>query len=329
VVVDAIDGVVRASPAAYAYGLVRGHTVVHRELLDMTANVRRDGVILEKQLELPRGPLGQGTIIVQVRAAMLGEEYILLLADDRTEITRTEEIRNDFVANVGAISLLAEALESSADDEGAVRRFAARMHKESARLAALVQDIIELSRLQATNVAQQGRAVDINDVISEAVDRSQLPAESKNIQIVIGGRVDAKVYGDQDLLVTALRNLIDNAIRYSPENTRVGIGVRAKEGLISISVTDQGEGLSPEDQERVFERFYRVDTARSRHTGGTGLGLSIVKHVISNHGGEVTLWSQPGQGSTFTLRLPEMEGQPQDAKEPKDASRVQERGATA
>ncbi|WP_426999078.1 sensor histidine kinase [Pseudarthrobacter sp. N5] len=315
VVVDAIDGVVRASPAAYAYGLVRGHTMVHKQLLDMTAGVRRDGVILERQLELPRGPLGQGIIIVQIRAAMLGEEYILLLADDRTEITRTEEIRNDFVANVshelktpvGAISLLAEALESSADDEEAVRRFAKRMHKESARLAALVQDIIELSRLQGTNVALQGHPVDINVVIAEAVDRSQLPAESKNIQIVIGGRVDSMVYGDQDLLVTALRNLIDNAIRYSPENTRVGIGVRAKEGLIAVSVTDQGPGITPEDQERVFERFFRVDAARSRRTGGTGLGLSIVKHVISNHGGEVTLWSQPGQGSTFTLRLPEME----------------------
>src|SRR5919107_1243738 len=317
VVVDAIDGVVRASPAAYAYGLVRGHTVVHRELLDMTANVRRDGVILERQLELPRGPLGQGTIIVQVRAAMLGEEYIVLLADDRTEITRTEEIRNDFVANVshelktpvGAISLLAEALESSADDEEAVRRFAKRMHKESGRLAALVQDIIELSRLQGASVTQEGGPVDVNAVIAEAVDRSQLPAESKNIRIVVGGRIEGKVFGDQDLLVTALRNLIDNAIRYSPPNTRVGVGVRSRDGLVSISVTDQGEGLSPEDQERVFERFYRVDAARSRHTGGTGLGLSIVKHVVSNHGGGVTLWSQPGQGAPFTLPLPEMEGQ--------------------
>lgn len=321
VVVDAVDGVVRASPAAYAYGLVRGHTVVHKQLLDMTAGVRRDGVILEKQLELPRGPLGHGTIIVQVRAAMLGEEYILLLADDRTEITRTEEIRNDFVANVshelktpvGAISLLAEALESSADDEDAVRRFAKRMHKESGRLAALVQDIIELSRLQGASVSRQGMPVDINTVITEAVDRSQLPAESKNIRIVVGERVEAMVFGDRDLLVTALRNLIDNAIRYSPENTRVGVGVRVREGLVALSVTDQGEGLTAEDQERVFERFYRVDAARSRHTGGTGLGLSIVKHVASNHGGEVTLWSQPGQGSTFTLRLPEMEIQEEQA----------------
>jgi two-component system sensor histidine kinase SenX3 len=330
VVVDAVDGVVRASPAAYAYGLVRGHTVVHKELLDMTAGVRRDGVILEKKLELPRGPLGQGTIIVQVRAAMLGKEYIVLLADDRTEITRTEEIRNDFVANVshelktpvGAISLLAEALESSADDAQAVRRFAKRMHKESGRLAALVQDIIELSRLQGASVSQEGKAVDINTVITEAVDRSQLPAESKNIRIVVGDRVEATVFGDRDLLVTALRNLIDNAIRYSPENTRVGVGVRAKEGLIAVSVTDQGEGLTQEDQERVFERFYRVDAARSRHTGGTGLGLSIVKHVASNHGGEVTLWSRPGQGSTFTLRLPEMESQ----NEP-DAAGVKQRAA--
>ncbi|HET9348295.1 MAG TPA: ATP-binding protein [Arthrobacter sp.] len=330
VVVDAIDGVVRASPAAYAYGLVRGHTLVHEQLLEMTAKVRRDGVILERLLELPRGPLGQGTIVVQVRAAVIAEEYILLLADDRTEVTRTEEVRNDFVANVshelktpvGAISLLAEALESSADDPEAVRRFARRTHKESARLAALVQDIIELSRLQGSNVAKQGRAVDINTVVTEAVDRSQLPAESKNIDLVVGGHTDAMVYGDQDQLVTALRNLIDNAIRYSPENTRVGIGIRSKDGLVAVSVTDQGEGLSPEDQERVFERFYRVDAARSRHTGGTGLGLSIVKHVVANHGGEVTLWSKPGQGSTFTIRLPELEGQDldgvADAGEPAD-----------
>ena len=201
VVVDAIDGVVRASPAAYAYGLVRGHTVVHQQLLEMTAKVRRDGVILEKQLELPRGPLGQGTIVVQVRAAVITEEYILLLADDRTEFTRTEEVRNDFVANVshelktpvGAISLLAEALESSADDPEAVKRFAKRMHKESTRLAALVQDIIELSRLQGANVAQQGRPVDINTVVSEAVDRSA--AAGREQEHPAGGRRARRCHG--------------------------------------------------------------------------------------------------------------------------------------
>ena len=334
VVVDAIDGVVRASPAAYAYGLVRGHTVVHKQLLDMTAKVRRDGVILERLTSCPAAHWAREPSWCRCGQPCSGE-YIVLLADDRTEITRTEEIRNDFVANVshelktpvGAISLLAEALEATRTTKEAVRRFAKRMHKESTRLAALVQDIIELSRLQGANVAQQGHAVDINTVIAEAVDRSQLPAELKNIKIVVGGRSETMVFGDQDLLVTALRNLIDNAIRYSPENTRVGVGVRAKEGVVAISVTDQGEGLSPEDQERIFERFYRVDAARSRQTGGTGLGLSIVKHVVSNHGGEVTVWSQPGQGSTFTIRLPEMEGQEDDDAGAKPRSVIQRTGA--
>ncbi|MBG6226415.1 two-component system sensor histidine kinase SenX3 [Arthrobacter sp. CAN_A2] len=320
VIVDAIDGVVRASPAAYAFGLVRGHTVVHSELLDLTARVRRDGVIEQQQLELPRGPLGQGTIVVQVRVAALGAEYILILADDRTEITRTEEIRNDFVANVshelktpvGAISLLAEAIDDAAEDEVAVRRFAQRMHKESGRLSALVQDIIELSRLQGADVVRRGKPVDINSVVAEAVDRNKLPAESKQIEIVVGGSVSAPVHGDRDLLMTAFRNLIDNAIRYSPEGTRVGVGLRSRDGLAQVSVTDQGVGITPEEQERVFERFYRIDAARSRQTGGTGLGLSIVKHVVSNHGGEVTVWSQPGQGSTFTVRLPEMEASVDD-----------------
>ncbi|MHA7283142.1 sensor histidine kinase [Arthrobacter sp. TMS2-4] len=316
VIVDAIDGVVRASPAAYAFGLVRGHTVVHSELLDLTARVRRDGVIEQHQLELPRGPLGQGTIVVQVRVAALGAEYILILADDRTEITRTEEIRNDFVANVshelktpvGAISLLAEAIDDAAEDEVAVRRFAQRMHKESGRLSALVQDIIELSRLQGADIVRRGKPVDINSVVAEAVDRNKLPAESKQIDIVVGGSVPTPVHGDRDLLMTAFRNLIDNAIRYSPGGTRVGVGLRSRDGLVQVSVTDQGVGITPEEQERIFERFYRIDAARSRQTGGTGLGLSIVKHVVSNHGGEVTVWSQSGQGSTFTVRLPEMEG---------------------
>lgn len=324
VIVDAIDGVVRASPAAYAFGLVRGHTVVHSELLDLTSRVRRDGVIEQEQLELPRGPLGQGTIVVQVRVAALGAEYILILADDRTEITRSEEIRNDFVANVshelktpvGAISLLAEAIDDAAEDEVAVRRFAQRMHKESGRLSALVQDIIELSRLQGADVVRRGKPVDVNAVIAEAVDRNKLPAESKQIDIVVGGTVQAPVYGDRDLLMTAFRNLIDNAIRYSPEGTRVGVGVRSRDGLVQVSVTDQGAGITPEEQERIFERFYRIDAARSRQTGGTGLGLSIVKHVVANHGGEVTVWSQAGQGSTFTVRLPEMEVASEDGGAP-------------
>lgn len=350
IVLDTVDGVVRASPGAYAFGLVRGHTVVHAELLELADRVRRDGVIQERDLILPRvalpserpaqdgsgsstpvpaqgvamspsGAPGPGTLVIQVRVAPLGEEYILLLADDRTEIARTEAVRNDFVANVshelktpvGAISLLAEAVESAPEDQETVRRFAARMMTESARLAALVQDIIELSRVQGKDVAIVGRDVDMNQVIAEAVDRTRTPAQSRNITLAVGPAQPAHVHGEQAQLVTALRNLIDNAVRYSPENTQVGIGLQVSDDVVSVSISDQGDGLTPAEQDRVFERFYRVDTARSRHTGGTGLGLSIVKHIISNHGGEVTLWSAPKMGSTFTVRLPLLNEQTSDA----------------
>ncbi|MBO0897987.1 sensor histidine kinase [Arthrobacter sunyaminii] len=338
IVVDAVDGVVRASPGAYALGLVRGHTLVPPELLAMTSRVRRDGVIEERQLELQRGPLGQGSTILQVRVATVGEEYILILADDHTEIARTEEVRNDFVANVshelktpvGAISLLSEALDDAAGDEEAVRRFAARMSKESARLTSLVQDIIELSRLQSTDMVDRAREVDLNQLVAEAVEANRLPAENRKTTVVVGGSVDGAVYGDAKMLTTAFRNLIDNAIRYSPEGSRVGIGLRSRDGMAQVSVTDQGPGINPEDQERIFERFYRIDSARSRHTGGTGLGLSIVKHVVSNHGGEVNLWSQPGQGSTFTVRLPEMESAEPSAEKQQqsDAAGARARKAT-
>ena len=314
-VVDTVDGVVRANPAAYAYGLVRGHTVVHKEILGMTAQVRRDGVIQEREYELSRGPLNQGSMVLQLRVAPVGDEYILILADDRTELVRSEAIRTDFVANVshelktpvGAISLLAEALQDASDDPVAVERFASRTQKEANRLAALVQDIIELSRLQGADVIQQGEDVDLDSVIAEAIDRNKLPAENKNIKVVSGGKASGRVYGDRDLLMTAFRNLIDNAIRYSAEGTRIGIGVKVRDGVVAVTVTDQGPGINPEEQDRIFERFYRVDSARSRHTGGTGLGLSIVKHVITNHGGEISVWSQAGQGSTFTVRLPLVE----------------------
>lgn len=321
IVVDTVDGVVRANPAAYAFGLVRGHTVVHQEVLDLTARVRGDGVIIEQVLELARGLQGETSIVVQLRVAPLGDEYILVLADDRTEVSRTEAVRNDFVANVshelktpvGAISLLAETIEDAAEDQVAVRRFSQRLHKESNRLAAMVQDIIELSRVQGKNVVHSGTPVDLNTVIAEALDRARLPAEGKNIELRVGGSVSHRVHGDADQLTMAFRNLIDNAVRYSPENTRVGIGLSSRDGISQVIITDQGIGIAPENQERVFERFYRVDPARSRQTGGTGLGLSIVKHVIGNHGGEVNLWSQRGKGSTFTVRLPELEEGLQDA----------------
>jgi two-component system sensor histidine kinase SenX3 len=173
------------------------------------------------------------------------------------------------------------------------------------RLTALVQEIIDLSRLQVADALHPPEPVELDDVIADAIDRCRLSAQMKSIEVITGGDEGAIIYGDHNLLVTAVRNLVDNAISYSPENTRIGIGVRRGPQVVEIAVSDQGIGIGTGDQTRIFERFYRVDQARSRATGGTGLGLSIVKHVVANHGGDVTVWSMPGQGSTFTLRLPD------------------------
>lgn len=312
VVLDDEDEVVRASPPAYALGVVRNDALVHPAIIDMVREVRRDGVIREEELELPRGPIGSGTLLLQVRVAALGLDKLLVLAEDRTEARRVEAIRRDFVVNVshelktpvGALALLAETVQDAADDPVAVRRFTERMQAEAHRLSALVHEIIELSRLQVAGALQQIRPVPVRDVVDEAVDRARTTAQGKNITITVGGSMDCVVFGDHNLLVTAVRNLLDNAVSYSGENTRVGVGVHERAGLVEIDVIDQGVGIPADVQERVFERFYRVDPARSRDTGGTGLGLSIVKHVAADHGGDVQVWSEPGKGSTFTLRIP-------------------------
>lgn len=312
VVVDAVDGVVQASPGAYALGLVRGHTVVADELLQMVADVRQKGIIAEREIIFTRGFYEESRLVIDVRVAPVGDEYILVLADDRTEIARAQTVRTDFVANVshelktpvGAIGLMAEAIETSADDPESVLYFSEKLKRESKRLAALVQDVIELSRLQSADMVLNSKLVDMSQVVSESVDRNRLTAEGKNIELLVGAPVDATVHGDPELLGTALRNLIENAIRYSPEHTKVGIGMSVNGDTVRVSVKDQGPGIPEDEQDRIFERFYRVDPARSRQTGGTGLGLSIVKHIVGQHSGEVTLWSKPGAGSTFTLHLP-------------------------
>jgi len=313
-VVTTTDGrVVRASAAAHAYHLVRGDRVVHAALHDMLVRVARDGEIRETELELPGGALGRGTVLLEVRVAPLGARHLLLLAEDRTEARRVDAVRRDFVVNashelktpVGALALLAETVAEAADDPEAVRRFAARMKVEADRLAVLVQDILQLSRVQVGESQEDFVPVDVRALVGEAVDRARTSASARDITIEVGGD-PAVVLGDHDLLVTVVRNLLDNAVAYSEAGTRIGVGttVREEEGVVEIVVVDQGIGIPPEALSRLFERFYRVDPARSRDTGGTGLGLSIVKHVVADHGGAVTVWSEPGRGSTFTVRLP-------------------------
>lgn len=236
----------------------------------------------------------------------------MLLVDDRTESKQLEDTRRDFVANVshelktpiGAIGLLAEAIQGATDDSEMVKKFAESMQKESQRLANLVQELIQLSKVQGARVGENSTEVDLAAVITDAVDRNLLIAEQRNIRVVSSAEPGTVVLGDYEMLVTAVRNLIENAIVYSNPASQVGIGLKVVNEVAEISVTDSGIGISEADQKRIFERFYRVDPSRSRETGGTGLGLSIVKHVAANHGGEVKLFSQPGVSSTFTLRLP-------------------------
>lgn len=311
-VIDDALTVVKASPSAVVFGLVRGDRVVVPELLDLASAVLNDGQIREAQLEMPRSNDRTQTLYVATRAAPLGPSLVLVLAEDRTHAIRSDEVRRDFVANVshelktpvGALTLLAEAVQEASDDPEAVNRFATRMQREGARLTRLVQEIIDLSRLQYDDPVESPAVVAIDDVVAGALDRCRVDAEVRDLQLAAGGHSGLHVFGDEAQLVVALGNLVENAIAYSPAHTRVAIGVRRGSDQVEITVTDQGPGIPEADLNRVFERFYRGDPARSRATGGTGLGLAIVKHIAASHGGDVTVWSVEGAGSTFTLRLP-------------------------
>jgi two-component system, OmpR family, sensor histidine kinase SenX3 len=315
VVLDSQDRVLQASSAAQAFGLVSGGELVAQELLALARQVRRDGEIREGEIEVSTS--GRTTSFA-VRCASLGAAVgggglVLLLIEDQTESRRVEQVRRDFVANtshelktpVGALALLAETVEDAADDPEAVRRFAGRMRQEASRLTNLVQDMITLSRIQAAEPIPDPVPVKLDAVVAEALDRCRMKATARGIDLVATGTNGLSVLGDEDLLVTALRNLLENAVAYSPDKTRVDVSTRlAGRDAVEISVADQGIGIPERDLERIFERFYRVDPARSRATGGTGLGLAIVKHVTAAHGGKVTVLSAEGLGSTFTLRLP-------------------------
>jgi two-component system, OmpR family, sensor histidine kinase SenX3 len=312
VVVDASDAVVNTSASAVSYGLVRHGELVHQELRNLARQVRRDGMIREAELDLTRGPDATASVFMRVRLAPIAVSHVLILAEDHTHARRVEEIRRDFVANVshelktpvGGISLLAEAVLGAKDDPVAVERFAQRILVESSRLTRLVQEIVDLSRLQVADTLHEPELVDLGAVVTEAVDRVRVAAEARDIELTLASAEGLRLFGDAELLTTAVANLVTNAVNYSDSGTRVGIGARRVDDSLEVTVTDQGQGIPAAEQERIFERFYRVDAARSRATGGTGLGLAIVKHVCANHGGRVSVWSQEGRGSTFTMTLP-------------------------
>lgn len=301
-------------PEANRLGLVRAGRLVQEDLTALADQVRETGGYRRAQLELARTPsIETDRLTLAVTLVALADGRVLLLAQDRTAQLRLDQVRRDFVANVshelktpvGAVALLAETLDVAADDPDDVREFAHRLTREARRLTGLVQDIIDLSRLQDADVTREALPVAVDEVVAQAVAACDVEAHSRDILLGVASAEGLRVLGDRGLLITALRNLIDNALRYSDEGTRVNVVPGLDEdGRVRIAVVDQGIGIEAAALPRVFERFYRVDPARSRNTGGTGLGLSIVKHVAQDHGGEVTVWSQPGRGSTFTLHLP-------------------------
>jgi len=308
VVVDPSGLVVVASGPAAGLGLREGQTLPDAQLA-LLARAARAGTASDPVL-VPLRREGE-TRTESVHARALTSRLALLVLHDVTEQERVAKMRRDFVANTshelktpaGAVSLLSEAIESAADDPDDVRGFARRLRAEAERLGTLTTRIMTLSQLEADEpLAMRDESVD--ELVVGALQAHGAQADAARIDIVRGGETDVHVLGDRRLLAEALGNLLANAIAYSPAGSHVGVGVKTIDGVVEISVADQGIGIAEEDQKRVFERFFRADRARSRRTGGTGLGLAIVKHAVQRHGGEVRLWSRPGQGSTFTIRLP-------------------------
>jgi two-component system sensor histidine kinase SenX3 len=303
--------VVRMNNRAESFGFVTRGMLVQRDLIEL-AQLARSSKEVESFEGVLRFGLAQEKISVSAKASLVANDYVVLVLEDRTKDLRLDKTRRDFIENIshelktpiGAIALLSEAITQAGDDRFTIEKFAGNLHKEARRLSHLVQDIIELSRLQSEEVLAEAELVDLSSVVSEAVDRNEQLALKRNIRLLTEDGEGPEVFGNKELLTAAVKNLIENAISYSEPGSQVGIGCAAKGPLAEIVITDSGAGISAENQERVFERFYRIDPSRSRETGGTGLGLSIVKHVAKIHRGDVKLFSQLGVGSTFTIRIP-------------------------
>ena len=302
-----------ANAVAEELGILKEGRIQSEELLASIRVVRRTNVKQTGTIEIARGPIGEGKREITVNVIPLSEgELVLVLLRDESEAQRVHEVRRDFVANIshelktpiGALSLLSEAVLGAKDDSEAVTKFANRMQIEAKRLTDLVQEIIQLSRVQDSDPLQEAESLLVSDLIKEALDQCRTTAESRKISFAYANGSEVRVLGDRDQLTMAFHNLIENAVNYSPAETQVSISTSIENEIITISVADQGIGIPDAEIERIFERFYRVDPARSRETGGTGLGLSIVKHIVSKHGGEISVWSSENVGSTFSIRLP-------------------------
>jgi two-component system sensor histidine kinase SenX3 len=309
---DSTQTVVAGSPAALALGLVLNRKLVAPEILALVERMNEQGHAVSREIDISRDPSGDTTLTLSVSAVAYGEKHSLVFIKDKSDARRLDEIRRDFVANIshelktpiGAIRLLSDALLEAADDPGMVRKFADSLNTEALRLTDLTGEIIDLSRVQSEGALADFERVRIDRVLKAAIAQNKVAATAKDITVIVNGSDKFETFGDEPRLTMAFKNLVSNAVQYSGPDSRISIEVGQRKGFIEVSIIDHGIGMSEEELGRIFERFYRTDDARSRLTGGTGLGLSMVKHIISNHGGDIRVKSKQGEGSTFTVRLP-------------------------
>ena len=313
IVLDASGKILFETSKFSLLNLIDNGKILSEELLALVRVVRRTGNSQEGIIEVARGPIGEGKRELQITTTLISEDgSVLILVDDEGEKQRVDAVRRDFITNIShelktpiqALTLNSDALLEVKNDPDKVTMFANKIKTQANRLNDLVKEIINLSKLQDSDPLDMAHEVEITDILNEAVDQCEAMAEARNVWVEIEDVKNAVVIGNREQLVMAVHNLVENAINYSPEKTRVIVSSKIDAQIVEIVVKDQGIGIVEDNLDRIFERFYRVDPARSRATGGTGLGLSIVKHVVKNHGGDVTVWSAPGVGSTFAIRLP-------------------------
>ena len=308
VVADADERVLLRNIAAEHFSGAHHADALVDEAVRISLRAARRGEPSTRSIEL-HGPPRRTVMVRSVPVAENGVAVALI--EDVSERARLEAMRTDFVANishelrtpVGALALLAETMVDE-DDPALVRRLAEKMVAESTRVSRIIEDLLELSRIEHAGRPQL-EVVQVGLLAAEAGERVRGLAEQRQISVVVtepSRRLT--VVADRRQLVSALANLIENGVKYSDPGSKVEVSARTDGQVVELVVADHGIGIPSRDQDRIFERFYRVDRARSRETGGTGLGLAIVRHVATNHGGTVAVTSAEGQGSTFTITIP-------------------------
>jgi two-component system sensor histidine kinase SenX3 len=310
VVLDKSFSAVYANAEAIEHETIPAELVTAEEFIDYAKSVHRTGEAFTRFAE--DDPDG-----IWMHIFCLDDDFVVVLADDRGEEMRLNAMRRDFIANmshelktpVSSMGLLAEAIKQASEQPDRVSGFADTMVKESRRLAELTNDIILLSEAQSEPRLEDLEPVDVQNLVEHEVAEHATFAAQRGVTLVFSSNSEQEssrmfTVGRPKALATAVANLLSNAIKHSPKDGRVGISLELDGDWMNILVTDQGSGIEPENLDRIFERFYRVDNARTREEGGTGLGLSIVRHTMLTHGGSAEVWSKVGVGSTFTLRLP-------------------------